>query len=256
METDHLYMGEMSKTDSASNDLSRPADVRTKIITAAATLIASGGRDAATTRAVAVAAGVQAPTIYRLFGDKDGLLDAVAEHGLAAYVAGKALREANPDPVQALRDGWDLHIEFSLAHPALFSIISSVPNTRPPSAATEAGLEVLRRMVRNIALAGRLRVSEKRALSLLQSVSTGTVITLLGQTEDLRDPGLSEAAREGVLAAITGQADTAFKAGSRGSAAALRASLNETDVLTNGERALLKELLDRIADNRSFSADT
>jgi AcrR family transcriptional regulator len=36
------------------------------------------GRRAVTTRAVAAGAGVQAPTIYRLFGDKDGLLDALA----------------------------------------------------------------------------------------------------------------------------------------------------------------------------------
>jgi AcrR family transcriptional regulator len=47
-----------------------------------------------TTRSVALAAGVQPPTIYRLFGDKDGLLDAVAEHGFAHYAANK--RPADP----------------------------------------------------------------------------------------------------------------------------------------------------------------
>ena len=67
-------------------------DVRERIIAAAAKLIAAGGRDAATTRAVAAAAAVQAPTIYRLFGDKRGLLDAVAGHGMAAYLAEKAAR--------------------------------------------------------------------------------------------------------------------------------------------------------------------
>ena len=80
-------------------------DARTRIIAAAAELIAAGGRDAATTRAVALAAGVQAPTLYRLFGDKRALLDAVAEHGLAAYVAEKAARAPHADPVQALSDG-------------------------------------------------------------------------------------------------------------------------------------------------------
>ncbi len=234
---------------------SRPPDVRTRIIKAAAELIASGGHEAATTRAVAVAAGVQAPTIYRLFGDKDGLLDAVAEHTVAAYVASKALREANTDPVQALRDGWDLHIEFSLAHPALFAIMSKVPHTRPPSPAAEAGLNVLRSMVRNIALAGRLRVSEERAMLLLQSASTGTVLTLLGQPDDGRDSGLSNAAREAVIAAITGQSVEFADAGSRGHAAALHASLDETAVLSPGERVLLKELLDRIADGRVVATD-
>ena len=49
-----------------------------RIAPAAADLLQSGGIDAVSTRAVAAAAGVQPPTIYRQFGDKDGLLDAVA----------------------------------------------------------------------------------------------------------------------------------------------------------------------------------
>ncbi len=248
-ETDWLYIGLMKQTERVGDDLRRP-DVRATIITAAATLIASGGHEAATTRAVALAAGVQAPTIYRLFGDKDGLLDAVAEHGLAAYVAGKALRTTDPDPVEALRTGWDMHVEFSLAHPTLFAIMSRVPHTRPRSPAAEAGLEVLRSLVRNIALAGRLRVSEDRALSLLQAVSTGTVLTLLTQINDQRDPGLSDVAREGVIAAITGPRQPKLDAGAKSAATALRASLGETHLLTAGEQALLTELLDRIADDR------
>ena len=39
---------------------------------------------------MAEAAGVQPPTLYRLFGDKDGLIDAVAEHVMATYVAAKS----------------------------------------------------------------------------------------------------------------------------------------------------------------------
>jgi AcrR family transcriptional regulator len=81
-------------------------ETRARIVAAAAGLIAAGGRDAATTRAVAAAARVQAPTIYRLFGDKRGLLDAVAEYEMAAYMAEKARRAPHPDPLQDLRDGW------------------------------------------------------------------------------------------------------------------------------------------------------
>ena len=62
---------------------------RQRIIEAAADLLAHEGREALTTRAVAAAAGVQPPTIYRLFGDKDGLLDAVIEHGYATFLAAK-----------------------------------------------------------------------------------------------------------------------------------------------------------------------
>lgn len=222
--------------------------VRDRIIAAAADLIASGGRDAATTRAVAAAAGVQAPTIYRLFGDKRGLLDAVAEYGMAAYMANKSAQAPHPDPMQDLRDGWDSHVAFGLAHPELFALLSGDPRPRPVSPSLATGMEVLQRRIRRIALSGRLRVSEERALALVHSMGTGTVLTLLGQPEGRRDPGLSEAAREVVVAAITGDALSPADPGPSRAAAALKASLDLTSVLTAGEKHLLEELLDRIAD--------
>ncbi len=45
---------------------------RDRILQAAARLLAEGGREAVSTRAVSSAAGVQAPTIYRQFGDMQG----------------------------------------------------------------------------------------------------------------------------------------------------------------------------------------
>lgn len=237
----------MNEPSSIADDA--PADnVRTRIVAAAAGLIASGGRDAATTRAVAAAAAVQAPTIYRLFGDKRGLLDAVAEYALAAYIAEKSAREPHQDPVQDLRDGWDMHVAFGLANPGLFAIVSGDPHEQSLSPAVAAGLDVLRRRIRNIALAGRLRVSEERAVDLLQSICVGTVLNLLGKPEERRDTGLSEAAREAAIAAITGDPIAPGNPGPSGAAAALRASLDRTVVLTDGERHLLEELLDRIAD--------
>src|SRR3954452_18482594 len=107
-------------------------DTRTRIVTAAAALLADGGRDAVTTRAVAAAAGVQAPTIYRLFGDKTGLLDAVAEHGFQAYLGGKAAPDG--DPVECLRAGWDLHVGFGLANPGLYALMYGNPRPGPPCA--------------------------------------------------------------------------------------------------------------------------
>ncbi len=236
-----------NEAEAITDDATHAADVRTRIVMAASGLIASGGRDAATTRAVAAAADVQAPTIYRLFGDKRGLLDAVAEHGLAAYIAEKTAREPHPDPVQDLRDGWDIHIEFGLAHPGLFAIMSGDPHSRPLSPAVAAGMDVLRQRIRAIALAGRLRISERRAIALLQSACVGTVLTLLSEREERRDLGLSETAREAVVAAITGKAIMFANSGPSGVAATLRASLNQTSVLTSGEMHLLEELLDRIS---------
>src|SRR6478752_7481588 len=88
------------------------------MLRAAADLLQTGGIQAVSTRAVAAAAGVQPPTIYRLFGDKDGLLDAVAGFVLRGYIAKKRmLTGTSDDPVVELRDLWDLHIDFGLKEP-------------------------------------------------------------------------------------------------------------------------------------------
>ena len=83
---------------------------------------------------------------------------------------------------------------------------------------------------------------------MLKAGSIGTVFTLLGQPEGRRAPGLAKAVREAILAAITGDATTVADPGPSGAAAALRASLDRTSVLSPGEKRLLEELLDRIAD--------
>ena len=105
-------------------------DTRVRIVASAIDLLNSGGRDTVTTRAVADAAGVQAPTIYRLFGDKHGLLDAVAEHGFTTYLKEKTIRKPGQDPVEDLRTGWDLHVEFGLSHPAIYLLMYAEPRPR------------------------------------------------------------------------------------------------------------------------------
>lgn len=141
-----------------------------------------------------------------------------------------------------------MHIAFGLAHPGLFAIMSGGPYPRALSPAAAAGLAVLRRRIKNIALAGRLRISEERAVALMQSVGNGTVHTLLSQPDDRRDAGLSDTARESVIAAITGEGSANADLGHSGAAVALRASLDGIAVLSAGEKHLLAELLDRIAD--------
>ena len=100
---------------------------RDLILQAAARLLTEGGREAVSTRAVSRAAGVQAPTIYRQFGDMQGLLDAVASHDYATYLASKCERETLQDPVEDLRRGWNLHIDFGLSNPALYSLMYGPP---------------------------------------------------------------------------------------------------------------------------------
>src|ERR1700753_4064240 len=107
----------------------RRADVRSRIIDVAAQLLRDEGPAAVTTRGVAERAGVQAPAIYRLFGDKAGLLEAVAEHVMPPRVDAKAAdveaaSAADVDPLEDLRAGWQSQIDFSLANPDVFRFLS------------------------------------------------------------------------------------------------------------------------------------
>lgn len=220
-----------------------------RIVEAAAALLTDGGREAVSTRAVSAAAGVQAPTIYRIFGDKQGLLDAVASHGFAEYLRSKTSREHHPDPVEDLRRGFDLHVGFGLAHPALYTLIYGDPRPGAESPAESAATAVLATLIRRVAEAGRLRVSEERAAYLVHSAGRGITLTLIGLPPDRRDPALAEMAREAVLAAVTTEvaADAPPDGGPVATVVALRAVLPQLSVLTEAERGLLAEWLDRVA---------
>jgi AcrR family transcriptional regulator len=224
-----------------------PTTTRDRILRAAADLLAEGGRDAVSTRAVAAAARVQAPAIYRLFGDKRGLLDAVAAHGFAAYLRDKTARPPSGDPVDDLRRGWDLHVAFGVANPAVYTLMYGDPR---PGAAPEAAREaaaVLDGLVRRVAEAGRLRVAADRAAAMIHAAGCGVTLSLIATPPAERDPGLSSAAREAVLAAVaTGGPDADGDGGVAARAAALRAALPGTPGLSGNERALLGEWLDRV----------
>jgi AcrR family transcriptional regulator len=70
----------------------------------------------------AAAADVQPPTIYRQIGDKEDLLDAVAHYVLQEYTATKRqVAIASDDPVQDLRELWDLHRRIRLSNPAAYA---------------------------------------------------------------------------------------------------------------------------------------
>ncbi|RAO50220.1 Tetracycline repressor protein class A [Micromonospora noduli] len=218
-------------------------DVRAGIVSAATELLREKGANAVTTRAVAQAAGVQAPTIYRLFGDKDGLIDAVAEHVMATYVSGKAVA-ADGDPVADLRAGWRAHVEFGLTNPELYALIAT-RGSGAPSPATVAGLDVLRRRVRRLAASGLLRVDEERALMMIHSAGNGTILTLLGMPADQRDPGLGEAMLDAVLTSILATTPITPDTTANAVAVTFATVLPNLPGLTDAERALMAEWLHR-----------
>jgi len=231
---------------------SSPSDIRSRIVDVAARLLRERGPAAVTTRGVAEGAGVQAPAIYRLFGDKDGLLDAVAEHVLATYVSSKvAIVEAasadDVDPLDDLRAGWQMQIDFGVANPTLFRLLSD-PGRGSRSPAAQSGRQVLQARIHRLAVSGRLRVSEQRAVDLIHAAGTGTVLTILSTPPEHREPGLAEGMFEAVLRQILTDAPHQAGTGPIAAAVTLRAITPHLDMLSDAERQLLAEWLDRTID--------
>ncbi|MFI6686570.1 TetR/AcrR family transcriptional regulator [Streptomyces sp. NPDC050485] len=219
---------------------------RQRVIEAAIDLLTRGGRDAVTTRAVADAAGLQPPAIYRLFGDKDGLLDAVAEHGFAAFLATKHIEPDPRDLIADLRSGWDVAVEFGLTNPALYTLMYSEP-TRATSAAFKAGMEILMGRIRRLAAGGWLRVDEELAAQIIHATARGAVLTWLSLPKHRRNPALLTTLRESMVTAVTNQQPAVRDTGPAGAARALRAALPEQTPLSSAEQHLLREWLDRLA---------
>lgn len=232
-------------------------DARARIVRAATELLATGGRNAVTTRAVSAAAGVQPPTIYRHFGDMQGLLDVVARETLAIHVREQATRALTDDPVEDLRRGWDLHIAFGLAHPDAFALLYSAPSVAASVSLIHEGVAVLQELVARIAAAGRLRVDVAHATDLIHAAGTGITLALAATPPDERDLRLSETLREAILTAITVPAAETPNGGPGAApaaervavhAVALQALLTEAPgVLSAAERQLLSEWLHRLA---------
>jgi AcrR family transcriptional regulator len=123
------------------------------------------------------------PAIYRLFGDADGLLEAVAEYVMAAFASSKAaiVQAAsvdNVDPLDDLRAGWQAQIELGVANPALFRLLSD-PARVARSPGAQSAKRVLEPRVHRVAAAGRLRVSEPRAVGMIQAAGISVIQTLL-----------------------------------------------------------------------------
>lgn len=135
-------------------------DAREKILDAATELLGRASAADVSTRAVCEAAGVGAPMLYRLFGDKAGLLAAVVDRGFEQYFASKRAARPSDDPVADLKRGWDNHMRFALDHPNHYRLMYSPELTTPPAAANEAHA-LLRGVLERCAAAGLLTVPRR-----------------------------------------------------------------------------------------------
>jgi AcrR family transcriptional regulator len=234
-------------------DVTGTATTSDRVLRAAADLLTTGGVEAVSTRAVAAAAGVQPPVIYRQFGDKEGLLDAVTHYVLLGYMENKRkLFETCDDAIDAVRQSWDLHVEFGLTNPHAYVLAYGTPTQSKVATATQETVEMLRQQISRIGEQGKLRMSVERATNLVHAAGIGTVLTLIPIPPAERDPEVAPIARENALSAIL---ETTEKTTAVATLPARAVALAEAirggaaNPLTLAEQALMVEWLDRLADD-------
>ena len=215
-------------------------NARDRLLLAAAELLEAGS--AVSTRAVCDRAGVQAPTLYHHFGSKQGLIDAVANHGFTQYIA----IESSGNPLDDLREGWDRHVQFGLEHPSFYGLLYGRVEPGKPCAVTAPAHAALRDRLTAAAAQGLLKVPADDAAEQVLAANVGITLTLISQPEP--DFGLSRRVREAALAGVLHTPSTDASTTRASAALTLRALVDkDPGDLTPGERALLGELLDRLA---------
>ncbi|MGW0420298.1 TetR/AcrR family transcriptional regulator [Streptomyces sp. NPDC003015] len=232
-------------------------DAREKILAAATELLAGASAADVSTRAVCEKAGVGAPMLYRLFGDKAGLLAAVVDRGFERYLASKRAARPSADPVEDLKSGWDTHMRFALEHPSHYRLMYSPELTVPPAAAQEAH-DLLHGILERCAAEGRLTVPPALATQMIMSANVGAALSMLTRPEQYTDTKFSQRLRDAVLDSVTRPADidtdtdmdaarddSSVPAAAATLAARLRADLPPT--LTTAESALLQQWLEELS---------
>lgn len=227
-------------------------NTRIRILQVAAELVGDSPDGDISTRAVCEAAQVGAPALYRHFGDKEGLLSAVVDHGFERYLATKRQRDESTDPVEDLRRGWDSHVEFAVRNPNLYRLMNSPAMRTPPAAALESH-RILTRDLERAAARGRIRVAPELAAQMVMSANVGVALMLVARPATFDAADLSRRVRDAVHASIL-TPDAAPSAPEQAevpsAAARLSALLRQAQGsgLSTAEAALMKEWLDRVAN--------
>jgi AcrR family transcriptional regulator len=217
-----------------------------RLIEAARSLLAEHPHREPSTRELYEAAGVAAPTLYHHFGDKDGLLQAVAEDAFAAYLERKRAVPRSGDLLVDFAAGWDMHIGFGVEHPVLYALMHDREEGRSTRAAQIAEAE-LRRGLERLAEAGLLRMGVDEAAAMTTAMAIGCVTQLNHRGESATGP-LARSMRMALMSELTGHSSEPTDADQ--AARLLLARLGSASGLfTQAEEALLRQWLHTLTEH-------
>jgi AcrR family transcriptional regulator len=222
---------------------------RSRILDVTESLLKSMGRDTITIRAVADEAKVQLPTLYRLFGDKVGLLDAVAERGFTRYMAIEPKHKESLEPIEQLRHGWDIHVRFGLENPELYGLMYAESHSHKVTPAAQIALDGLNALMGRLAASGSLKVSQEEATFVAFASASGAVLSTYFLPGVLHDRSYLVNIRESMISSITTEAKGHEDKLIANAVTTLGGNLEHLKVLSPNEKNLLHEWLNRILRN-------
>jgi AcrR family transcriptional regulator len=130
--------------------------LRGEIVDAATTLLQQGSAEQLTLRAVARAAGISAPSIYRHFPDLAAIIRAVVDQAFEELVQVLRTGSRGTDPVERLHALAQVYLEFAQQHPQRYRLMfggawnaAEAPGADPEEVASRPriGLEALQVIV-------------------------------------------------------------------------------------------------------------
>ena len=236
--------GEKEIADRGSSCTCRPLEA-TQLLDEAA-----GGP--VSTRAITQRAGVRAPTLYHHFGSKQALLDAVVSHGFKEFLRSRGAGSENNDALEDVRAGWDSHVAFGLEFPGAYAHIYGTSSPASSAGSPRTCAHICWRRSSPPRVRGLL-VSAAEAASRILAACSGVTLMLIQQPPSGADLGLSARMRESVLASISHAPTETSPLNAPAARKALEwgaATIDEAgNLLTVGERALMRELLARLGDD-------
>lgn len=178
-------------------------DTREALVEAATWVVAERGALEATTREIYTRAGVKAPTLYHHFGDRRGLMDAVVARAFDRYLEQKRELAPTGEPAIDVRRGWDVHVAFAQAEPAIYELMFPPDRRKAPHTAREATAH-LRAGFDELDRRGALRsgVTPEHATRALSSALHGVTAAICRESGNPNNPKLSQTVRDAIVDAL------------------------------------------------------
>ena len=225
-------------------------DTRSRMLEAAEGLLRTSPDRDISTRAVCDAVGVGAPVLYRLFGDKNGLLAAVVDNAFDRYLTVKRAIPLSDDPVDDLYVAWRNHVVFASENPAVYRIAYAPSLAEVPRGVEEGRRLLIERLVR-CAEVGGLNTTPDRAAQAMMAAGVGVNLSVLSQPATYGDVALARRVGNAVIRGLLTKPTAAAadqQTGALTSAALQVAALIRTipTPLTDAESTLMLQWLDII----------